>query len=142
MTLIADLHAAVERVLEAAFPESGTDVSPMVGDLHENAFSVVWQLAENGPAGAASGARTFALSVTVQIKLADLGGTGPLSNFDRFTQYRDRMRNAFLPPARLTKINRTDCLASVVEDLGESIPEQAAQLGLTAVTRSWTIAAA
>lgn len=142
MTLIEDMHDAVERVLEAAFPESGTDVSPMVGDLHGNTFAIVWQLAENAPATFSERGRSFALSVTVQVKLADLqGGTAALSNFDLFTQYRDRLAAAFAPPAALTKVNVTAPVGSVITDLGESIPEQAAQLGLAAVTRTWTIVA-
>jgi len=136
-SVIRDLHDAIETTLENAFP--GAQVSPLVGDLYgADTFAVVWQLAENPPLAFHAGNRTFVLNVTVQVKAS---GDNPETIAETFNKHRDAQAALFRNASRLTNVNG-HVAGAIVEDLGESIPEQAAQLGLTAVTRSATIACA
>ena len=141
MGVIRDLHDAVGNVLAETFDKDGETVSPLSGLLREDVarLAIAWVLAENPPGAFAGQGRTFALSVTVQTRERDRADPGDRKNLDDFNDARDRLRDAFKGGTQLTNVNQP--VGSVVEDLGESLPENASQLDLLAIARSWTIAA-
>jgi len=146
--VIANLHAAVAASLDNAFRNArieGVTISPLSGDLREaeTRLAVAWLLAENAPAAFAGSARSFTLTVTVQTKERDRRAESDSRNLDAFNLARDLLRDAFEKGTALTSVNDYPRAAgTVVEDLGEAFPENAAELDLLAIARSWTIAAA